>query len=176
MLTAYEQVEAVVGAEPPPTAWRLKPELHENQRIAIERFNVAIDRLNLERQRKYTVLQEDAHLSEDAAQAAFEATLTLLPRFESDISSPYRSALDITVLDNVLRTWPGADGAPVYGRLPAKAAQQVLFNYKAGWSGFFEASKRFAAGGSAMTGKPQPPRYLAPVSYTHLTLPTILRV
>jgi IS605 OrfB family transposase len=174
VLTAYERVEPSepsLAADPAPVLWRLKADLHENQCTALGRFNVAIDRLNRACQAKYDLLQQAALESEDNAQKAVDAVLRLLPRLEPEVASVFRSALDLTVLDNVLREWPGQDGKPLYGRLPAKAAQQTLRSYLAGWSGYFQSLKRFAAGGSAMTGQPRPPGYLAKHSRFVLELP-----
>jgi IS605 OrfB family transposase len=154
VLTAYEKVEQ--GAAGEGTAiHRLRPELHPHQRQALDAFNIVIERLNLARRAKYEAAQAAG------GEVAKKAKLTLLPLFTEEVASPYRSALDITVLDNVLRDWPGLDGSPVYARLPAVCAQQVLLRYKASWSGFFEALKVFSAGGAAITGRPRSPGYLA---------------
>lgn len=168
VLTSYEKVDGVDDAV---ATYRLKPEIHANQTTALARFNVAVDRLNIARKTKYDlamIVYRDEVLKDEETP---EPKLTLLPRFESIVSSPTRTALDITVLDNVLREWLGLDGKSVYSRLPAKAAQLVLHRYKSGWSGFFEALKRFKNGGSAMTGMPRPPDYLAKDSRYVVELP-----
>jgi IS605 OrfB family transposase len=171
VLTAYDKVERVepgtAGAAAGAAAHRLRPELHPHQRQALDAFNTVIERLNRARQTKY-----EAALAA-GGEVAKKAKLTILPLFAEEVASPYRSALDITVLDNVLRDWPGLDGSPVYARLPAVCAQQVLLRYKASWSGFFEALKVFSAGGAAMTGRPRSPGYLAQEERFVVELPLV---
>nr|WP_315595319.1 transposase [uncultured Cupriavidus sp.] len=154
--TAYDKVDG---------GYRLKDELHEHQRVAIKRFNAAIDRINAAR--------HDKHEAEVAATApdGKMSDIRLVARLESFAVSPLGSLLDITVLDNVLRTWPGMDGSAVYGRIPAAAAQQVLRRYKAAWAGYFSSLEKYTAGGAGFTGKPRPPSYLARDSRYVLEIP-----
>jgi hypothetical protein len=98
---------------------------------AIERFNTVITDINTKRLAKY-----QAKLAMGGKEAE-KAKLVVLPTLEPEVSSVYRSVLDPTVLDNVLRGWIGLSGESVYGRLPAKSAQQVIRRYLNGWSGFF---------------------------------------
>ena len=161
VLSAYEKID---GA----TNYRRKAGLHDNQLAAIARFNAAIDQINAARMEKHHAkLAAFGADSEDAQ----KLKLVVLPRLEVELQSVYRAVLDQTVLDNVLRTWPGMNGSPVYSRLPAKAAQQVIRRYLNGWSGFFEATKVFAKNKGAMTGRPRPPGYLAKRDRFVLELP-----
>ena len=136
--TAYDKIDG---------GYRLKEDLHEHQQAAIERFNVAIDRINSARR--------DKHESEVASAdpGAKTPELKLVARLETFSLSPLGSLLDITVLDNVLRAWPGMDSTAVYGRIPAAAAQQVLRRYKAAWAGYFNSLAKFVAGGRRFHGK-----------------------
>ena len=154
--TAYDKIDG---------GYRLKEDLHEHQQAAIERFNVAIDRINSARR--------DKHESEVASAdpGARTPELKLVARLESFSLSPLGSLLDITVLDNVLRAWPGMDSTAVYGRIPAAAAQQVLRRYKAAWAGYFNSLAKFVAGGAGFTGKPRSPSYLARNSRYVLEIP-----
>lgn len=180
-LTAYERMyaqnnlQAVQGeTELGKASWTLKPELHVHQQTAIDRVNGAVASINAARTDKHNALIEDAwaHPGDEALVVkAKKAKLVLIPALTENMTSVYRTLLDDTVLDNVMRTWPGLDGESVYSRLPAKAAQQVLRRYKAAWSGFFESLKAFNAGGAAMTGRPRQPDYLAKQAHFVLELP-----
>ncbi len=109
VLTAYEPVEQVDGSGGAKT-YRLKPKLHDNQTLALARFN----RANTNRRAKHEALLAAG------GEPAEKARLVLIPALGAEVDSVYRAALDLTVLDNVLREWPGAGGTPVYGRLPAR--------------------------------------------------------
>lgn len=150
VLTAY-------GYDAQAKCWRLKATLHDHQRTAIARYNVAVDAVNAGRQKTYD--EKVAAGGDDAK----KAKLKLLPRLEATIAHPHAVVQDLTVLDNLMRAWPGASHGTVYGRLPAAAAQQVIKRYLDAWKGYKASLKTYQADHTAavaMTGKPRPPGYL----------------
>jgi len=119
VLTAYEWDAAAKAS-------RLKTELHANQTNAIRRFNTAIDKINEKREEKYREdkAEFDAKPCDENGEPKKEPKLKRLSRLEATVTKLDYAVLDLTLLDNVLREWPEKSKA-VYGRLPAKAAQQA---------------------------------------------------
>jgi len=170
VLTAYEW-DADVKVS------RLKSELHTNQRLALDRFNVAIAAINANRENNYKKdkADYDANPLDEDGKEKKPPTLKELALFGEVVAKLDYAALDLTLLDNVMREWPAGnqegesahksgDVLPsVYSRLPAKAAQHVIKRYIESWKGYRESKKTFYKGGAAaaaMTGRPNPPGYL----------------
>jgi hypothetical protein len=78
VLSAYEKVEAVEGEV---TTYRLKSDLHANQTIALERFNTAVDKLNIARNIKFglamVIYREEVLLDEETPDAAADLAAAL---------------------------------------------------------------------------------------------------
>ena len=139
----------------------LKSELHPLQRQAIGHINATIDAVNAKR-----VAAHPGKLATHAAKKACgEAVgkapvLEIVPRLETKVDSPAKSVLDLTVLDNALKTWKDEKGNNVYRRLAVAMAQQVVRRLSESYTGFFGGLKQFNDDPSDMTGRPQMPGYL----------------
>jgi len=148
---------------------RLKSNAHPNQIEAIAHFNSQIDEINRKRAKNHPAKVEKARLAHEAEAAGekgeakeFEPPkLKVLARLEPVMeSSPLGAVLDPTVLDNAAKTRANENGDFVYRRIPAAMAQQVVRRLRECYSGYLQATKRFNADPTNMTGRPQMPDYL----------------
>jgi len=151
----YDRVETVS---------RLKESLHPNQIEAIAHFNRQIDEINRKRAENHPAKVEKARLAHDtkSTEAEFKPPkLKVVARIEPVMeSSPLGAVLDLTVLDNAAKTRANENGDFVYRRIPAAMAQQVVRRLRECYLGYLQATKRFNADPTNMTGRPQMPNYL----------------
>ena len=139
---------------------RLKSDAHPNQIEAIAHFNRQIDDINRKRAEKHPARVKKARLEHGAAAAVekgdgkeFEAPkLKVLARLEPVMASPLGAVTDLTVLDNAAKTRANEGGDFVYRRIPAAMAQQVVRRLRECYSGYLQATKRFNADPTNMTG------------------------
>jgi putative transposase len=127
-------------------------ELHPNQAQVIAAFNAMIETVNHKRRGK-----EDTKV---------------LPLLEERMpSSPISLALDVTLLDNVARGWGDRDGVPVYRRLPASCAQQVVRSAIDVWKAALAAMKDWITNPAKYTGRPQFPSFKEREGHFPLEIP-----
>ena len=132
-------------------------DLHPNQCDAIVVFNRHADAINDKRRAKA---------------AGKEKEPKLLARLEDRMTvSPLTVALDVTLLDNVVRDWRDCDGDVVYRRLPAASAQQVVRSVIDTWKASLAALKDWATSPGKYTGRPDFPRFLPKDGYYPLEIP-----
>ena len=127
----------------------LKADLHPSQTQAIEHVNKAVVKINESRLQKYPA---QIKKNPDAKLKQIELLGTT--------GNPLYTMLDLTVLDNALRTWEDTNGKTVYSSMPAVMAQQVLKKVLENYQSFFAGLKQFQTSPAGMTGRPRPPKYL----------------
>ncbi len=172
VLTAYEyDADAKVS--------RLKPTLHPEQQAAIDHFNRHIAAVNAKRRDNFPAKLAKALAKDPDGKMP---VLKVIPLLEAVMGNVFTSILDVTVLDNAVKTWLNQRGEAAYRRVPAAMAQQVVQRVRDCYAGFFQAVRRFNADPSDMTGRPRMPGYLdkherfvleIPYAQVHGTFPTL---
>lgn len=134
----------------------LKDDLHDNQRQALEAFNAHISTINAKRRAKCKADDEPKLITD------------LEPRMSA---SPLSAALNVTLLDNVVRNWPDERGQAVYRRLPASSAQQVVRSVIDMWKASLAAIRDWSVHPEKYTGRPQLPGFLPKDGHFPLEIP-----
>jgi len=134
--------------------YRLKDDLHEHQREALISFNRIIDQVNVKRRLKQSEKTRFVF--------SLEPVMTVAPLY---------IALDVTILDNVVKNHVDHEGQIVYRRLPASAAQQVVRSVIDVWKASLAAQRDFARNPDKYTGRPQFPGFKAKEGHFPLEIP-----
>jgi len=139
----------------------LKAELHAPQALAISHFNTVIDAVNADRTARHPG-DVAKWLAAQAAggKAKKKPVLKLVPRLEARMDGVFGSVLDVTVLDNALKTYRNEHGDAVYRRLPVAMAQQVVHRLVESYKAYFAGLAAYKLDPSDMTGMPGLPGYL----------------
>ncbi|TLX17110.1 IS200/IS605 family accessory protein TnpB-related protein [Rhizobium sp. MHM7A] len=148
------QINSAYVFNPESRKYRLKDELHDHQRDALVSFNKVIDIVNSKRKLK---LNDKTRFV-----TSLEPVMTI---------SPLYIALDITVLDNVVRSHVDHEGQIVYRRLPASAAQQVVRSVIDVWKASLSSQRDFARHPEKYTGRPQLPNFQPKDGHFPLEIP-----
>lgn len=136
--------------------YRLKDELHDHQRDALIAFNKVIETVNAKRKLK----------QKENGKARFVATLEQVMTV-----TPLYIALDVTVLDNVVKAHVDHEGQIVYRRLPGASAQQVIRSVIDVWKASLSAQRDFAKNPGKYTERPQFPGFQPKDGHFPLEMP-----
>ncbi|TLX16775.1 IS200/IS605 family accessory protein TnpB-related protein [Rhizobium sp. MHM7A] len=148
------QINSAYAFDPESRNYRLKDDLHDHQRDAIAALNQVIGSVNAKRKLKQN---EKTRLV-----ASLESVMTV---------SPLYVALDVTVLDNVVKSHVDHEGQIVYRRLPGAAAQQVVHSVIDIWKASLSAQRDFAKNPGKYTGRPKFPSFQPKDGHFPLEMP-----
>lgn len=148
------QINSAYSFNPETKSYSLKDNLHDQQREALISFNRIIEQINAKRRVKQT--------EKTRFVATLEPVMTVAPLY---------IALDVTVLDNVVKSHIDQEGQIIYRRLPAAPAQQVVRSVIDVWKASLSAQRDFARNPAKYNGRPELPRFKSKDGHFPLEMP-----
>lgn len=150
VVTAYDVIVTEVETEESErrktsTFYKLQARLHDSQKEAISAFNAVVSEVNAKRSLKV--------LDEQKAKLVPELV-------EEGETSPFKTILNPTILDNVLKRKLDKDGDVVYKRLPAVVSQQVLKSLINNFTNYAKSIVDYTLHPAKYTGRPRMPGFL----------------